>query len=202
MTTVAAAPPVRRRLSLSAATVVLVVATLGELFALVSWLRFVRADAHGRAILVLLAGFTVERIAVAIWLRRSGIARDVAPGLAGWLRVGRGLALATAFEILLWYGFVLVAARSNVEIAGMLLLVGIHGLHAGEMAGVRGEPLAEILVRPRTLLFSFVEAAGGVAWLALANAGHPWLGALALFVGLSLEHVVQGRELTREAYRA
>lgn len=200
--TVAAAPPVRRRLSLSASTVALVVATLGELSALAAWLHFVRAGEHARAILVLLAGFAVERIAVAHWLRRSGIARDAQPGLAGWLRMAPGLVGATAFEVGLWYGFVFGAGYWNVEIAGLLLLIGIHVLHAGEMSGVRREPLPAILVRPRTLLFSFVEAAGGVAWLALVGAGHPWRGALALLVGLTLEHVVQGRELTREAYRA
>lgn len=46
------------------------------------------------------------------------------------------------------------------------------------------EPLKGIIV------FSAVETATVIGWFALLSAGHPVLGAVALFVGYLLEHVI------------
>lgn len=173
------------------------IATLGELAALGQWLHQLRAHHVVAANLWLWAGFAVERGAVAWWLRRAhprarGVNATPLPKLVV------GLFVATVVEVLIWHGWLWSDGRWNLEIAGLLLFVAIHALHAAEMAGVRDRAVAEFLVRPKTLLFSLAEALGATAWLGLTQAGHPVWGLVALGVGLFVEHTVQGAELVSE----
>ena len=176
-----------------------VVATLGELSALGYWLH--NRDAQpwlARGALWL--GFAVERGAVAYWLRREhrpGTGIHTKPLAATIL----GLLFATVFEIAVWTFWVWSDARWNLEIAGLLLFVLIHGLHAQEMASVRNQTVVRFLVRPKTIYFSLAEAVGATVWLWLTHAGHPWLGLTAMFVGLFIEHFIQGKELVDEDFR-
>jgi len=174
------------------------VATFGELAGLGAWLHFIEKNQFWIANACLLGGFVVERTSVAIWLRKFQTPEDVAKPL--WKTI-LGLAVATAIEMAIWHVWRKSAARWNVEIAGLLLFLMIHPLHAGEMAGVRHQPLVKFIIRRPTILFSFVEAAGGTAWLAFWLAGYPGVGLAALGIALLIEHHHQGMELEDKGFR-
>jgi len=176
-------------------------ATLGELTGLALWLHYIDGHHFWIANAWLLAGFAVERASVAIWLRKFQLPEAVAKPL--WKTI-MALAFATAIEMTIWHVWRASAAYWNVVIAGFLLFLMIHPLHAGEMAGVRQQPWIKFVIRRPTLLFSFVEAAGGTAWLALWHAGTQVAriaGIAALGVALFIEHHHQGMELEDKGFR-
>jgi hypothetical protein len=174
-----------------------VVATLGELTGLGLWLHYI--DEHfWIANAWLLAGFAVERTSVGIWLRKFQPPEDVAKPL--WKTIV-GLAIATAIEMTIWHVWRASAARWDVAIAGLLLFLMIHPLHAGEMAGVRHQPWIKFVIRRPTILFSFVEAAGGTLWLAFWLGGYRIAGIAALGAALFIEHHYQGIELEDKGFR-
>ncbi|MDQ6633513.1 MAG: hypothetical protein M3Z10_02015 [Gemmatimonadota bacterium] len=171
------------------------VATLGEFFALVLWLRYQDAGDIATARVALWIGFAVERIAVAMWVRQSfGPALGVASGPI-W-KTGIFLFIITLVEVTIWDVW-LRTARSTGDMAGpmtaaLLLFVLIHALHSLEMGAVRNQNPLIFAVKGRTLFFSLMETVAGAGWLALAARGHPTLGALVLLVGLTVEHIIQG----------
>jgi hypothetical protein len=167
------------------------VATIGEFVALTAWLHYLDRGHPLAADIVRWSGFAVERIAVASWVRRV---HGPATGIAGgslWL-VGLFLVVITVAEVSIWDWWLGLSRSHGLAAGGGLLFILIHALHSLEMAGVkRGNPLA-YAITPRTLLFSAMEAAGGAAWLWLADTGRPVAGALLLLAGLTVEHLVQG----------
>ena len=180
-------------------TLLFFIATFGELFALGYWFHN-RENQPWLAYAALWGGFAVERTAVAYWLRRvhpAGAGINAKPLVV----TIRGLFFATVVEIAVWRVWLWNEEQWNLEIAGLLLFVMIHGLHAQEMASVRRQTVIRFLVRPKTILFSLAESVGATVWLGLTHAGHPRWGLTAMFVGLLLEHVVQANELTDGDFR-
>ena len=175
-----------------------VIATLGEWAGLGLWWHYIESDHFWIANAWLLGGFAVERTSVGIWIRKFQLLEDVAKPL--WKTI-MGLAVATAIEMTIWHVWRASAVRWNVEIAGLLLFLMIHPLHAGEMAGVRHQPLIKFIIRRPTILFSFVEAAGGTLWLAFNLAGQPLAALAALGAALFIEHHYQGMELEDKGFR-
>jgi hypothetical protein len=176
------------------------VATFGELAGLAGWFTNIERGQPWLAMAWLVGGFAIERGAVAAWLRKfhppeltfqpSPLPKTIA-----------ALVVATAIEISIWHVWRASAAHWNIEIAGLLLFLMIHPLHALEMAGVRHQPLIKFIIRGPTILFSFVEATGGTVALALVRAGYRWWGLVALGVALFIEHHYQGMELEDQGFR-
>jgi len=183
-----------------AVSVLYLVATVGEWGGLSLWLKSIDAGHPWTANAWLLAGFAIERGAVAIWLKKY---QTQEPGLerATLLKTTLALAFATAVEVAIWHVWRASATKWNVEIAGLLLFLMIHPLHAKEMASVRGQPLTKFIIRGPTILFSFAEALGGTVWLALVVAQYPWWGRIALVIALFIEHHHQGMELEDTGFR-
>jgi hypothetical protein len=151
----------------------------------------------------------VERLAVYLWIRyiyRSREGRAVAQPL---LVTVAGLVVITLSEVLIWifwlaladgeiFGLAAVAPVTAMAIAGIVLMVLMTVEHSVEMGALkRTNPLVYV-TSPSTLLFTFMEVAGAVGWLAFVRADRPLLGALCLLVGLSIEHVLQGSDLRPE----
>ena len=172
-------------------------ATAGELIGLSYWLYWLDAGFFLRGSAALWAGFAVERISVAWWLRRTQTEACIGVLSPIW-KTAVGLFGITVLEIGMWHALHGAARYWNPEIGGMLLFLLIHPLHAGEMAAVRRQSSLQYILRPRTVLFSFCEALGGALWIGLVTAGHPRLGFAALLIALTLEHFLQGTMLQEQ----
>jgi hypothetical protein len=143
-----------------------ITATAGEFAALPFWLQFL--DTRFLLATVLLwTGFAVERISVYLWIRYVYRTRGGQPRAQSLAIVIPGLVL-----------MVLMTLEQSVEMG----------------ARKRTNPL-QYVTSPSTLVFTFMEVAGAVGWLALVQADRPLLGAACLLVGLSIEHVLQGSDL-------
>lgn len=181
------------------------IATAGEFAALYFWLQFLDAGQFVRANVLLWAGFAVERISVYLWIRYVYRSRGDGPVEQSLGVTVAGLFLITLTEVLIWIlwlaladgtiGAIAAAPATNMAVAGVVLMVLMTIEHSVEMGALkRTTPLAYV-TSPSTLLFTFMEVAGAVGWLAFVRADRPLLGALCLLVGLSIEHVIQGSDL-------
>ena len=182
-----------------------IIATAGEFAALYFWLHFLDAGHFVWANVLLWAGFAVERISVYLWIRYVYRSRGGGPVEQSLLVTVVSLFVITLSEVLIWIlwlaladgeiGAIAAAPATNMAVAGVVLMVLMtieHGVEMGVLK--RTNPLAYV-TSPSTLLFTFMEVAGAVGWLALVRADRPLLGALVLLVGLSIEHVLQGSAL-------
>ncbi|MFB6249941.1 MAG: hypothetical protein ABEL97_15375 [Salinibacter sp.] len=181
-----------------------IVATAGEFAALHYWLQFL--DTRFLLANVLLwAGFAVERISVYLWIRYVYRTRGEQPRAQPLSIVIPGLVLITLSEILIWILWVALADGTiggaaaapvvNMTVAGVVLMVLMTIEHSVEMGALKQTSPLRYVTSPSTLVFTFMEVAGAVGWLALVRADRPLLGAACLLVGLSIEHVLQGSDL-------
>lgn len=193
-----------RRLDFKTDVLPFIVATAGEFAALHYWLQLLDTQ-FLLANVVLWAGFAVERVSVYLWIRYVYRTRGGQPRARSLFVVIPGLFLITLSEILIWILWVALADGTiggvaatpalNMTVAGIVLMVLMTIEHSVEMGALkRTNPLAYV-TSPSTLLFTFMEVAGAVGWLALVRAERPLLGAACLLVGLSIEHVLQGSDL-------
>ncbi|MEF8817078.1 MAG: hypothetical protein V5A20_10100 [Salinibacter sp.] len=182
-----------------------IIATAGEFAALYFWLHFLDAGQFVRANVLLWAGFAVERISVYLWIRYVYRSRGGGPVQRSLLVTVAGLLVITLSEVLIWIfwlaladgemGAIAAAPATNMAVAGIVLMVLMTIEHSVEMGALkRTNPLA-YATSPSTLLFTFMEVAGAVGWLAFVRADRPLLGAACLLIGLSIEHVLQGSDL-------
>jgi len=140
------------------------------------------------AVLVLWAGFIVERAMVVLWLQVPPLV--ITPG--GRLRP-RWLVLAavTVAEIIVWLVWVALAEAAEPAFAAAVLTAGIHVVHAYEVALITHRPFPPLLADPGVMVITLLESVGGVValWLAM----HGWmlwpLGVILL--SLLIEHILQ-----------
>lgn len=183
-----------------------IIATAGEFAALFFWLQFLDAGQFVLANVLLWIGFAVERLSVYLWIRYVYRSRGGGPVQQSLLLTVAGLLVITLSEVLIWILWLALAdgtidavaaaaPATNMAVAGIVLMVLMTVEHSVEMGALkRTNPLAYV-TSPSTLLFTFMEVAGAVGWLAFVRADRPLLGALCLLVGLSIEHVLQGSDL-------
>lgn len=165
------------------------IATVGEFLALSGWYYF-----HNTRVLlalaILWAGFIVERAMVVLWL---GLPKRVfTPGgnlHKRWVVIG-GVTLA---EIVVWVVWIGLAENGEPGFAAATLVVGIHIVHAYEVAVLKQRPLKQELMDQGVILITILESVGGVLALWLVTQGEvwwPWPVAV-LFGALLVEHILQ-----------
>jgi len=176
-----------------------VAATAGEFIALFYWLRLLEAGQPWLAAAVLWAGFSVERIAVALWIRfvyaPSDTGATTTPPI--WRSV-LTLVLITVAEVAIWVVWLAIAIAYGHLAAGIVLMVLMLGEHSVEMSLIKRTPPFAYVTNRETILFTVMEVVGAMGWLYLTWNGQPLAGAICLLVGLSVEHVVQGAQLRPE----
>ena len=179
------------------------IATIGEFTALVLWLYWLEKSATTQANVALWVGFTIERIAVAVWVRKVYAVNAGVTSKPIWV-TAIFLLIITIAEVAIWDVWLRTSNAEGVLTGLALLFVLIHALHSLEMGAVKGRSPLIYAVSLRTLFYSVMEAVGGAGWLWLHWRGQVVAGALVLLVGLTIEHVVQGGGLkpTTSAARA
>ena len=187
-----------RSLNLNLKTDVLpfVAATAGEFAALFYWLRLLEAGQPWMAAGVLWIGFSVERIAVALWIVFVYTPKDAAaPPRPPLWKSALTLIAITVSEVLIWVVWLALARSSGHLAAGAVLMALMLAEHSVEMSLIKRTPPFAWVTNGNTIFFTVMEVLGGMAWLYLTWNGQPVAGAAALLIGLSVEHVLQGSQL-------
>ena len=175
------------------------IATVGEWTALYYWLDFNHRDAAFLGHLVLWVGFIIERSSVLYWVRTvfnpaSGIANIDYPF---WQQVLRIIAV-TITEVAIWIVWLWLAGELGHAAAGLALFVLMQVEHSWEMSLVKSTSIWTYMGNVRTLAFTLAETLAGVGWLYYVLDGQQFMGGLILFIGLAVEHVIQGGTLKPE----
>ena len=140
------------------------------------------------AIVVLWAGFIVERVAVVSWLDLPKLV--FAPGghlRPRWLVIGG----VTVAEILVWLAWIWLAEAGEPAFAAAVLVLGIHVMHAYEVAVIKPCSFPAALRDPGVIAITALEAGGGVWALSMASRGRVLYPLATIFGALLMEHLLQ-----------
>ncbi len=180
------------------------VATIGEWIGLYYWLHFRDADNQMLSNIILWVGFLIERIAVIAWLRTV---HRPAEGLAGtktsYLKIILGIIAITLPELIIWGVWLALAESMGYLLAGVVLAILMLGEHSLELGLVKKKNPLSFLAKPTTLSFTAMEVVGAIVWLQLVRSDQALLGGALLFLGLAIEHIIEGGSLKpKETERA
>lgn len=148
------------------------------------------------AVLVLWAGFIVERWMVVLWLDVPRRIITPAGHLRPRLLVLGGVTLA---EIVVWVVWIAVAERNELAFAAAVLVTGIHLVHSYEVALIKHRTFRSVVVGPDVMVITLLEAVGGVTAFWLATKGMILFPLAAIGGALLLEHILQVTALKKEA---
>lgn len=148
------------------------------------------------AVLVLCAGFLVERSMVVIWLRVPPLIITPAGHLRSRWRV---LLAVTIAEIVVWVAWIGIAEAHEPAFAAAILATGIHLVHAYEVAVIKHRAFPPLLTDPGVVAITVLEAVGGVLALRLATRGFVVWPILVVLAALLTEHLLQVAALKKEA---
>lgn len=174
--------------------------------ALVAWLRAVPAEHPSvagalqragdflqsphllLAIVILWAGFIVERVVVVSWLDLPKLVFTPGGHLRRrWLVIGG----VTVAEILVWLAWIALAERGEPAFAAAVLVLGIHVVHAYEVAVIKPCSLPAALRDPGVIAITALEAGGGAWALSMASRGRVLYPLATIFGALLIEHLLQ-----------
>jgi len=173
----------------------IVAVTVIEGASIYAWLRLHEAGHQWWGLLALIAGEVLETAALKRFIDRGGIRRwGTAPrgveAVAYLRKVQRTMSFAGNAEIAVWVLWLICAQALGQPIAAVALLVAMHLKHQVETAAARDVPYRAGLFSAKGTFGSAMEVAGAVACLALILDGRPVEAAVALGVGLLLEHAL------------
>ncbi|MEM7374301.1 MAG: hypothetical protein AAF587_37245 [Bacteroidota bacterium] len=173
------------------------IATIGEFIALHYWLVYMDSEQFVSANLLLWLGFAIERTAVVIWVRR------VHNPQAGFVNLPMlkqviGVALITLSEILVWIAWLWVVTKYGHLAGAITLYILMLGEHSMEMSLIKARPINVYLINGRVNFFTLMETLGAVGWMYFHQQGQDGWAVASLLIGLSIEHILQGRELKPE----
>ena len=190
------------------------IATAGEFMALFFWLRyFDQKDTVSVivATILLWTGFMIERITVVWWSHANfGPVKLPIPSTPKWIPAVWLLTI-TLSEIFVWSFFVLLYDYVNPVLAVAVLFLGEQGQHSYELHAMKAQTWSSQFFKLNTAWITTLETVGGFAWLYcvrskgellgmhLDESTGLWLGGAVLLLGLTVEHVVEGKSLTPES---
>jgi hypothetical protein len=215
----------RRVHSWPASLLVFAIATVGEFVALAGWYQlhtghplpppsgwvisypvlaralealrnFLEMPRPALALTILLAGFLVERYMVVFWLDLPRRVITPSGNLAPRELVIAGVTIA---ELIVWTVWLELAEAQEPWFAAALLVVGIHLVHAYEVALLTQRAVRPMLRDGGVILLTVLEGIGGVWALWLASRGDNVFALLVLSVALLAEHTFQVIALKKDA---
>jgi hypothetical protein len=173
-------------------------ATFSEMTGLIIALMLVTENKPFAAMCVLVISQLSERLAVFLVAEESYGGRPYPRTMSG-LVILSALVESAAWIIwlVLWDGLPLPRVAS-IAIATLAMFVMQLYSHSGTMAVVLNKPpLSRYASDGLTIAFSLIEALAAGAWLWVARMDRPVLAAVALFVGITIEHVIQSLALEK-----
>ena len=180
-----------------------IVATGGEFVALFFWLWFFHERNYALALVILLAGFLTERLAVLYWVSQVfGAEVGITGSKKTPIQRAIGLLMITGSEILVW-SIWYFAARDLPEwtglsstqaflIAAALLIIGEQLQHSWDLALLNGKRIRDFLFHPTAIFITTLEAGGGILMLHYFQREQRWTAGGIMLGALLIEHVVQG----------
>ena len=173
---------------------------VGEWIALYYWLHFLDRDKLILANVILWIGFGIERTAVVLWLRTvHRPAEGLASPKTSPAVIVLSLIAITLPEVVIWVVWLSLAEGVGYLWAGLFLAVIMLAEHSVELGLVKKMNPLSFVTDPATLFFTAMEVLGGIAWLYFVRQEQALLGGVLLFIGLSIEHIVEGASLKPKA---
>lgn len=177
--------------------------TVVEVAAIYIWLRLHENGHPWWGLLVLVLGEALETAAFKRVIDSGGSKRwgpmKPEPSAAAYLKkVQRKTTWAGNAEVLIWVLWLALAHELGHWLAGAVLLVLMHIKHHVETVTIQDKPFRSGLFSLKGSLASAMEVGGAVACLVLIGDDQPFLAALAILVGISVEHAIQFDVLRRE----
>jgi hypothetical protein len=171
------------------------IATVGEFCALAGWYLGDRADWRLAAPLALLIGFLIERWMVVLWLDLPSRVITPSGNLRLLLVVLGGVTVA---EIAAWVVWIRLTEAQAPWLGAAVLVTGIHLVHSYEVALLKHRAVQSVLKEGGVIILTVLEAGGGFWALRLATRGSLKWAAVAMFVALLIEHLLQVGALKKE----
>ncbi len=144
--------------------------------------------------MLLWAGFLVERLSVINWIRNLRRGQDNFIDVPVRKQI-IGILVITLSEIVIWLIWYYVALELGHIIAFLIFTLLMQAEHAVEMAFLKREPWKKYFWHRTTLIFTLIETLGGALGLYFFMTDDFAMAAGTLFIGLSIEHIIQGVQL-------
>ncbi|MGD8328550.1 MAG: hypothetical protein PVJ49_03885 [Acidobacteriota bacterium] len=184
-----------------------IVATGGEFIGLYFWLYYWDLGSYALATIVLWAGFLTERVSVLGWvvyfhtkMEAKYPDRSADKSASDFKNKPKAQQLIHLFliclsEISIWVVFVIAYEYYGWPASLLVLIIGEQLEHSMELGLIAHKSIKEYIPTWNALKITLLEAIGGVLWLYMVRHEQPQLGGLFLLIGLSIEHVVQGKKI-------
>jgi prostaglandin-endoperoxide synthase 2 len=178
-----------------------IIATFGEFVALYFWLWFMWERQYVLAIVLLLAGFLAERLAVLYWVSQVfGAEVGITGSQKTPLQRVIGLLMITGSEIIVWSTWFFadrelsssMGPASALLFASAILIIGEQLQHSWDLALLNGKRIRDFIFHPTAIFITVLECGGGIWMLLLFKQNLRWPAAIIMLVALAIEHVVQG----------
>lgn len=178
-----------------------IVATFGEFVALYFWLWFFWERQYLLAVVLLLAGFLAERLAVLYWVSQVfGAEVGITGSKKTPVQKAIGLLMITASEIIVWSIWYFadrdlapsMGPTSSFLLASALLIIGEQLQHSWDLALLNSKRIRDFIFHPTAIFITVLECGGGISMLHFFKQDLRWTAAIIMLVALTIEHVVQG----------
>ncbi len=170
------------------------IATVGEFCALVLWIYYLDQGYVVLSVILLLAGFLVERLTVLNWVKSIRADNKIFANISWWLKAVEIL-IITISEIVIWMIWYYAFKEFGHLVSFLILLPLMQIEHSVEMALLKKESWKKYILKKKVIVFTLFETVGAALALYFYTSEEYILAALALLIGLSVEHVIQGVNL-------
>lgn len=166
---------------------ILVIATITEVVGLFLWVELVDDNKIVLGIVALVIGLLLERISVKMTINSFYGPNPPHPNIF-W-----NLTLSAILETVGWLIWLFLADKVIGPVwAAVVFSVLTLFLHSYQIGYFKRIGIFVYLSDPTTIVFSVIEGITAYYWLALARDEKTLLAFIALLVGITIEHIIQG----------
>ena len=171
----------------------LVIATVAEFLGLFYWVKFVDNGLLMLGIAIITVGLLAERISV--YLLIHAVWGPTPPHK----KLILNLFFAGMGETVAWLVWLFLAdGPLGRLLASALLAVVLLFEHSIQIGFFMQSSYFKHVTDPMTIVFSALEGVVAFFWLYFVRTDHAFWGAVVLFVGLTIEHIIQGSVIGTE----